>query len=100
MAFLEILELIYMSPLRARQNTTLPLALKLLYNPSGANRSCSTPLHRTTMRRCRSRPPDAGPAIPPRVRRHRSFSVRTDPVPTRRASGLGLVAQPSNLTVF
>jgi hypothetical protein len=44
---LETLELIYMSPLRARQKTTLPLALKLRYNPSGANRSCSTPLHRT-----------------------------------------------------
>jgi hypothetical protein len=27
--FLETLELIYMSPLRARQKTTLPLALKL-----------------------------------------------------------------------
>jgi hypothetical protein len=45
---LETLELIYMSPLRPRQKTTLPLALKLRYNPSGANRSCSTPLHRTT----------------------------------------------------
>jgi hypothetical protein len=44
---LETLELIYMSPLRARENTTLPLALKLWCNPSGANRSCSTPLHRT-----------------------------------------------------
>jgi hypothetical protein len=44
--FLETLELIYMSPLRARQKATLPLALKLWYNPSGANRSCSTPLHR------------------------------------------------------
>jgi hypothetical protein len=44
---LEILELIYMSPLRAREKTILPLALKLWYNPSGANRSCSTPLHRT-----------------------------------------------------
>jgi hypothetical protein len=46
MVCLETLELIYMSPLRARQKTTLPLALKLWYNPSGANRSCST-LHRT-----------------------------------------------------
>jgi hypothetical protein len=44
---LETLKLIDMSPLRARQKTTLPLALKLWYNPSGANRSCSTPLHRT-----------------------------------------------------
>jgi hypothetical protein len=43
---LETLELIYMSFLRARQKTTLPLALKLRYNPSGANRSCSTSLHR------------------------------------------------------
>jgi hypothetical protein len=47
MVCLETLELIYMSPLRARQKTTLPLALKLWYNPSGENRSCSTPLHRT-----------------------------------------------------
>jgi hypothetical protein len=30
---LETLELIYMCPLWARQNTTLPLALKLRYNP-------------------------------------------------------------------
>jgi hypothetical protein len=44
---LETLELIYMSPLRPRQKTTLPQALKLRYNPSGANRSCSTLLHRT-----------------------------------------------------
>jgi hypothetical protein len=29
MVFLEILELIYMSPFRARQMTTLPLALRL-----------------------------------------------------------------------
>jgi hypothetical protein len=36
-----------MSPFWARQKTTLPQALKLSYNPSGANRSCSTPLHRT-----------------------------------------------------
>jgi hypothetical protein len=77
-----------MSPLRARQKTTLPLALKLWYNPSGANRSCSTPL------------PSASPAIPPRVRRHRSFSARPDPVFARRASDLGFVAQPSNPTVF
>jgi hypothetical protein len=47
MVCLETLELIYMSHLRARKKTTLPLALKLRYNPSGANRSCSTPLHRT-----------------------------------------------------
>jgi hypothetical protein len=47
MVFLETLELIYMSPLRARQKTTLPLALKLWYNPLGANTSCSIPLHRT-----------------------------------------------------
>jgi hypothetical protein len=47
MVCLESLELIYMSPLWAKQKTRLPLALKLRYNPSGANRSCSTPLHRT-----------------------------------------------------
>jgi hypothetical protein len=47
MVCLKTVELMFMSPLRARQKTTLPLALKLRYNPSGANRSCSTPLHRT-----------------------------------------------------
>jgi hypothetical protein len=36
---LETLELIYMSLFWARQKTTLPLALKLWYNLSGANRS-------------------------------------------------------------
>jgi hypothetical protein len=34
--------------LRAGQKTKLPLALKLWYKPLWANRSCSTPLHRTT----------------------------------------------------
>jgi hypothetical protein len=47
MVCLETVELIYISPLRAWQKTTLPLALKLRYNPSGATRSCSTPLRRT-----------------------------------------------------
>jgi hypothetical protein len=46
------------------------------------------------------RPPDASPAIPPRVCRHRSFSARPDPISAGRASGLGFVAQPSNPTVF
>jgi hypothetical protein len=45
--FLETLELIYINSLRARQKTTLPIALKLWYSPSVANRSCNTPLHRT-----------------------------------------------------
>jgi hypothetical protein len=49
MVCLETLELIYMSPSRARQKTTLPLALKLWYKPLRGNRSCNTPLHRTTM---------------------------------------------------
>jgi hypothetical protein len=53
------------------------------------------PRHRRSLR-----PPDASPAIPPRVHRHRSFSARSDPVSARRASGLGFVAQPSNLTVL
>jgi hypothetical protein len=67
---LETLELIYMSPLRARQKTTLPLALKLRYNPSGANSHVAL-LFIARPRRCRRlRPPDASPAIPPRVRRH------------------------------
>jgi hypothetical protein len=38
--------------------------------------------------------------IPPCVRRHRSLSVRPDPVSTRRASGLGFVARPSNPMVL
>jgi hypothetical protein len=41
-------------------------------------------------RSCRCRrphPPYASPAIPPRVRRHRSFSVRPNPVSAHRASG-------------
>jgi hypothetical protein len=41
-------------------------------------------------------PPYASPAIPPHVRRHRSFSARPDPVSAHRASGLGFVVQPSN----
>jgi hypothetical protein len=51
-------------------------------------------------RRRRLCPPDASPAIPPRVYRHRSFSVRPDPVYARRASGLGVVPQPNNPTVL
>jgi hypothetical protein len=51
-------------------------------------------------RRRRPRPPDASPAIPPRVRRHQSFSARLDPVSARRASSLGFVAQPSNPVGF
>jgi hypothetical protein len=38
--------------------------------------------------------------IPPRVRRHETFSARLDPVFACRASGLGYAAQPSNLTVL
>jgi hypothetical protein len=37
MVCLEILELIYMSPSRARQMTTVPLALKLWYKPLRGN---------------------------------------------------------------
>jgi hypothetical protein len=48
----------------------------------------------------RQRPPDASPAIPPRVRRHWSFSAHPDPVPACRASDLGFVAQPSNPIVL
>jgi hypothetical protein len=48
-------------------------------------------------RRYRLHPFGASPAIPPRVRRHRSFSERPDPVSARRGSGLDFVAQPSNL---
>jgi hypothetical protein len=46
------------------------------------------------------RPPDTDPAIPPRARRHRSFSARPDPVSARRASSLGFVVQPSNPAGF
>jgi hypothetical protein len=46
------------------------------------------------LNRHRPRPPDASPAIPPRVRQHQSFSARPDPVSARRASSLGFVAQP------
>jgi hypothetical protein len=38
--------------------------------------------------------------IPPRARRHRSFLAQPDLVSVRRASGLGLVVQPSNLAGF
>jgi hypothetical protein len=51
-------------------------------------------------RRRKPHPFDASPSIPPRVRQHRSFSARPDPVPAPRASGLGFVAQPSNPTVL
>jgi hypothetical protein len=45
-------------------------------------------------------PPNASPAIPPHVRRHRSFSARPDPVSARWASVLGFVAQPNNPTIL
>jgi hypothetical protein len=80
--------------------TTLPLALKLWYNPSGANRSCSTPLHRTATPSLQTASSRRKPCDPARVRRHRSFSARPDPVSARRAFGLGFVAHPSNRTVF
>jgi hypothetical protein len=48
----------------------------------------------------RQRPPDAGPVILPRGRRHRSFSACPDPVTAHRAFGLGFVAQPSNPMVL
>jgi hypothetical protein len=50
--------------------------------------------------RCSPRPPDASHAIPPRVRRHWSFSVCSDLIFARWVSGLGFVAQPSNPTVL
>jgi hypothetical protein len=50
--------------------------------------------------RRRPRPPDASPTIPPRVRKHRSFSARSDPVSARWASNLCFVAKPSNPTVL
>jgi hypothetical protein len=70
------------------------------YTPLRATWSRSTPLHRTGIPCRSSRPPDTSPVIPPRVRRHRSFSARPDPVSARRASSLGFVAQPSNPTVL
>jgi hypothetical protein len=89
-----------MSPLRARQKNALPLALKLRYNSSGQIGHVALLFIARPRRFRRPRPPDASPAIPPRVRRHRSFSTRPDPVSARRASGLDFVAQPSNPTVF
>jgi hypothetical protein len=77
--------------LRARQKTTLPLALQLWYIPLIIARP---------HRRRRPRPPNASLAISPRVHCHRSFSARPDPVSTRRASDLGFVAQPSNPMVL
>jgi hypothetical protein len=57
-----------MSPLRARQKTTLLLALKLRYNPTGEIGHVALLFIARPRRRCRPRPPDASPAIPPRVR--------------------------------
>jgi hypothetical protein len=100
MVCLENLELIYMSPLRAKQKTTLPLELKWDTTPQGQIGHVAL-LFIARSHRCRRlRPPNASPAIPPRVRRHRSFSARPDPVSARQAFGLGFVAQPSNPTVF
>jgi hypothetical protein len=100
MVCLETLERIYMSPLRARQKTTLPLTLKLWYNPSEEIGHVALLFIARPRHRCRPRPPDASPVILPRVRRHRSFSTCPDPVSARRASGLGFVAKPSNPTVL
>jgi hypothetical protein len=84
----------------AGQKTKLPLALRLPRNPSGEIGHVAL-LFITRPRLHHSpRPPNASPAIPPRVRRHRSFSTRLDPVSARRASGLGFVAQPSNSMVL
>jgi hypothetical protein len=53
------------------------------------------------LRLCRNpRPPDASPVIPPCVPWHRSFSAHLDHISVCQASGLGFVAQPSNLTVL
>jgi hypothetical protein len=94
------LELIYMSPLQARQKTTLPLALKLWYNPSGADRSCSTPLHRTVTPlplTTSSRRKPCNPAMrPPASKLLGAPGSRL----RRWASGICFVAQPNNLTVF
>jgi hypothetical protein len=46
-----------------------------------------------------SNSPDASPVIPPHVCQHHSFSARPEPVSASRASGLGFLAQPSNLAV-
>jgi hypothetical protein len=98
--FLKTLELIYMSPFRARQKTTLPLVLKLWYNPLDVNRSRSTPFHRTTTPspqtasfRRKPRDPATRPLASKLLGAPGSFSPH-------RASGLGFVAQPSNSTVL
>jgi hypothetical protein len=83
MVCLETLKLIYMSPLRASQKTTLPLALKLWYNPQGQIGHVALLFIARPHRRRRPCPPDASPTIPPHVRRHRSFSARPDPISAR-----------------
>jgi hypothetical protein len=97
---LKTLELIYMSPFRAGQKTTLPLVLKLWYNPLEVNRSRSTPFHRTTTpspqtASFRRKPHD--PATRPLASKLLGAPGSVSP---HRASGLGFVAQPSNSTVL
>jgi hypothetical protein len=68
---------------------------------SNENSSKKTLLFIARSRRRRSPGlPDAIPAIPPRVRRHQSFSTRPDPVSACRSSGLCFMAQPSKRTVL
>jgi hypothetical protein len=90
-----------MKSLRVGQMTKLPLEHKGRHTPLRVNmvKSRSFFIGRPCLG-CSPRPPDASPAIPPRVPQHRSFSALPDHVSTRRASGLGFVAQPSNLMVL
>jgi hypothetical protein len=91
---------IYMKSLWVGQMTKLPLEHKGRYTPLRGN-MVNLDIFIRRLHLCRSlRPSDASPAIPPRVSRHRSFSTRSDPVSACRASSLGFVAQPSNLTVL
>jgi hypothetical protein len=77
-----------MIPLRARQKTTLPLALKLWYNPSGANRSCSTPLHRTAT------------SLPQTTSsRHKPYGPATRP-PTSKLLGARISSPPAEPPVL
>jgi hypothetical protein len=85
-----------MSPFGLGKRPRYPYHLSCDTNPSGANGSCSTHLHRTTTPSPQTASSDVSPAIPPCVCRHRSISVRPDLVSAHRDSGLGFVAQPSN----
>jgi hypothetical protein len=90
---------IYESP-PGQAKDTLPLELKLWYNPSGENRSCSTPLHRMATplpqtASSRRKPCDPTTCLP-------TSKLLDAPGSRLHPPSLqsGFVAQPSNSTVF